>query len=163
MTNTEQLMCSCSVSLVSRLIILLQMSTVSHDHDIHDLLTITVTRQTQDPALDDDKKKDSRTCEIDTSPDVAWLFFGLLETNDVYRHSVIRYWTLDSRVRTQLILRPSLPASLRLDNRGCSLASSLLWRAIEQEDALHWLSTLGGAFSNLGEASQAFAQVMIAW
>ena len=28
----------------------------------------------------------------------------------------------------------------------------------EQDDALHWLSTLGGAFSNLGEHSQQFAR-----
>ena len=36
------------------------------------------------------------------------------------------------------------------------LCSCLLWRAIEFEDALHWLSTLGGAFSNLGEGSYNF-------
>jgi hypothetical protein len=32
--------------------------------------------------------------------------------------------------------------------------SQVLWMYIELEDALHWLSTLGGAFSNLGEHSQ---------
>ena len=128
-------------------------------HDVHDLLTITVNLQSTDPALDENKK-DYRTCKIDTSPDVIWLFFGLLETNDAYRDSAIQLWTLDSQVRTHLILVPSLQASLRLDNRGSSLASAILWRAIEQEDALHWLSTLGGAFSNLGEVSQDFAQVI---
>ena len=30
----------------------------------------------------------------------------------------------------------------------------MLWEYIELDDALHWLSTLGGAFSNLGEHSQ---------
>lgn len=130
-------------------------------HDVHDLLTVTVNLQSPDPALDENKK-DYRTCKVDTSPDVIWLFFGLLETNDAYRYSAIQHWTLDSQVRTHLILSPSLQASLRLDNRGSSLASSILWRAIEQEDALHWLSTLGGAFSNLGEASQDFAQVIFA-
>jgi hypothetical protein len=32
--------------------------------------------------------------------------------------------------------------------------SQVLWMYIELEDALHWLSTLGGAFSNLGEHNQ---------
>ena len=130
-------------------------------HEVHALLTISVKWKTPDQELDDKKVEDSsRTCEINTRPDVIWMFFSLLKTNDAYRHSAIRHWTLDRRVRTHLVLYPSEPASLRLDQRGCGLASSLLWRVIEQEDALHWLSTLGGAFSNLGEANQHFAQVI---
>ena len=132
-------------------------------HDVHDLLTITVLwQQTPGQEVENNKTEDSRTFEIDTRPDVIWLFFALLENNNVYKHSAISHWTLNSQVRTHLILRPALPASLGLDHRGCSLAASLLWRVIEQEDALHWLSTLGGAFSNLGEASQVFAQVTLA-
>ena len=42
----------------------------------------------------------------------------------------------------------------------CRLCSCLLWRAIEFEDALHWLSTLGGAFSNLGEGSYNFVSAV---
>ena len=42
----------------------------------------------------------------------------------------------------------------------CMLCSCLLWRAIEFEDALHWLSTLGGAFSNLGEGSYNFVSAV---
>jgi hypothetical protein len=34
--------------------------------------------------------------------------------------------------------------------------SHKLWEQIELEDALHWLSTLGGAYSNLGERSLDF-------
>jgi hypothetical protein len=37
-----------------------------------------------------------------------------------------------------------------------ALASKKLWDLIELEDAMHWLSTLGGAYSNLGEHSLAF-------
>ncbi len=37
------------------------------------------------------------------------------------------------------------------------MVSRSLWRSIELEDALHWLSTLGGAYSNLGERSLSFA------
>lgn len=36
------------------------------------------------------------------------------------------------------------------------LVNGILWEAIELDDALHWLSTLGGAYSNLGEHSQSF-------
>ena len=132
-------------------------------HDVHALLTISVKWKTPDQELDDEKVEDSsRTCEINTRPDVIWIFFSLLKTNDAYRHSAIRHWTLDRKVRTHLVLCPSASASNRLDQRGCGLAASLLWRVIEQEDALHWLSTLGGAFSNLGEANQHFAQVTLA-
>ncbi len=38
----------------------------------------------------------------------------------------------------------------------CQMCSCLLWRQVELEDALHWLSTLGGAYSNLGEHSTTF-------
>jgi len=40
----------------------------------------------------------------------------------------------------------------------CSLAYETIWRAIEVEDALHWLSTLGGAYSNLGEHKREFVR-----
>ena len=48
----------------------------------------------------------------------------------------------------------------RKQNRfRCDLVSSKLWEAIEREDALHWLSTLGGAFSNLGENNLEFVRL----
>ena len=49
------------------------------------------------------------------------------------------------------------PAQVSLDYKSCSLVSEQLWQEIESEDALNWLSTLGGAYSNLGEHSQEFA------
>jgi len=45
------------------------------------------------------------------------------------------------------------PNPTPLDYQGGSLAQGVLLRAVETEDALHWLSTLGGAYSNLGEGS----------
>ena len=139
------------------IIILLQMSRDSHV--ISQLLTVTAHWQIPADQYDGVKRfDDSKTCQIYTRPDVFWLFSGLLETSDTYRQSAIKYWTLDNTVKTFLIIYPWIPASSSLDKTGCSLASSLLWRVIEQEEALHWLSTLGGAFSNLGEASQDFAQ-----
>ena len=45
---------------------------------------------------------------------------------------------------------------LMLKHFSCDLVGCKLWESIEREDALHWLSTLGGAFSNLGEHSLKF-------
>lgn len=39
------------------------------------------------------------------------------------------------------------------------LALRSLEERIELEDAMHWLSTLGGAYSNLGEHSLAFVSI----
>ena len=39
------------------------------------------------------------------------------------------------------------------------LALRCLEERIELEDAMHWLSTLGGAYSNLGEHSLAFVSI----
>lgn len=57
-----------------------------------------------------------------------------------------------------LTLTVVMPDKCVVDFRSCRLASTLLWRAIEREDALHWLSTLGGAYSNLGDGCKAFAE-----
>ncbi|XP_059091898.1 uncharacterized protein LOC131887332 [Tigriopus californicus] len=43
------------------------------------------------------------------------------------------------------------------DLASSRLVNGILWEAIELDDALHWLSTLGGAYSNLGEHSHSFA------
>jgi len=45
------------------------------------------------------------------------------------------------------------PITLWIDHRSCDLAFHKLWDQVELEDALHWLSTLGGAYSNLGDHS----------
>ena len=37
----------------------------------------------------------------------------------------------------------------------------LLWQEIEMEDAMHWLSTMGGAYSNLGEHSSSFVSEIV--
>ncbi len=42
----------------------------------------------------------------------------------------------------------------------CDLAQRILWEQIELEDALHWLSTLGGAYSNLGDHSLTFVSLL---
>lgn len=44
-----------------------------------------------------------------------------------------------------------------IDYKSCDIVTRKLWAQIELEDALHWLSTLGGAYSNLGDHSLDFA------
>ena len=46
---------------------------------------------------------------------------------------------------------------LDLDSTSNTISFQYLWKAIELEDALNWLSTLGGAYSNLGDHSREFA------
>lgn len=57
-----------------------------------------------------------------------------------------------------LIELEDAPKSSIIGYKSAELASNTLWNQIELEDALHWLSTLGGAYSNLGDHSLDFAQ-----
>ena len=74
------------------------------------------------------------------------VFLELLH-NNCYRALVVDHW----KGSLSILVTPPNPAPL--DYQGGSLAQGVLLRAVETEDALHWLSTLGGAYSNLGEGS----------
>jgi len=90
-----------------------------------------------------------------------WMFNKLMNSSDSYRQLVTNYWTnyLQNSTTLYLIKCPAIKPTVQLiDYTGCKLAFTCLWKIIEQDDALHWLSTLGGAFSNLGEANESFAQ-----
>ena len=80
-----------------------------------------------------------------------------MSSNPTYRQSAVSYWTDQRSKSTVLVVEICPLTSSVLDLRGSHLTSSVLWRYIEQDDALHWLSTLGGAFSNLGEKKPEFA------
>ena len=82
----------------------------------------------------------------------AAIFCNFLTNNETYRRSAVAYWTAGSTKSTVLVLYIGQLTTSILDYGGCSMSSNVLWNRIEQEDALHWLSTLGGAFSNLGES-----------
>jgi len=49
------------------------------------------------------------------------------------------------------------PFKNEIDYKSCNMAFFKVWDQVELEDALHWLSTLGGAYSNLGDHSMDFA------
>ena len=74
------------------------------------------------------------------------VFMELLH-NDAYRALVKNHW------KGLLSILVTYPNPAPLDYEGGALAQAVLLRAVETEDALHWLSTLGGAYSNLGEGS----------
>ena len=48
------------------------------------------------------------------------------------------------------------PFKNEIDYKSCNMAFFKVWDQVELEDALHWLSTLGGAYSNLGDHSMDF-------
>ena len=74
------------------------------------------------------------------------VFLKLLQ-DGVYRTLVANHWNNT----LSILVTPPNPAPL--DHQGGALAQAVLVKAVETEDALHWLSTLGGAYSNLGEGS----------
>lgn len=78
----------------------------------------------------------------------------LLNQNSEYRRLFLKHQMTTSLLN--VTLRPI--ESIHIDYKFCDLVSRKLLESIEREDALHWLSTLGGAFSNLGEHSVVFAK-----
>jgi len=89
-------------------------------------------------------------------PRQASAFSHLLHSSPLYRHSALLHWSSPA-LPTLLTVKLNTNTIQYLDHNGCHMAQALLWEMIELEDALHWLSTLGGAFSNLGEHNPKFA------
>lgn len=58
------------------------------------------------------------------------------------------------KVQIELTQEPNFA---QIDYKSCHLVNEKVWQQAELEDALHWLSTLGGAYSNLGDHSFDFA------
>jgi hypothetical protein len=81
---------------------------------------------------------------VTLDPHTAGVFCELLRDSAAYRLAVAGRWA------GPLGLRLAAPGPCSLDWRGGALARAALAKEIEVEDALHWLSTLGGAYSNLG-------------
>ncbi|XP_023345295.1 uncharacterized protein LOC111714423 isoform X2 [Eurytemora carolleeae] len=112
--------------------------------------------------------EDTQIQNLVMDPEHASALFDLISKSDIYRRKFCRFWTrrgirnispLAKRDDPNMILKIKLhlPAVRTVDYFGCHISNKLLWEFIELEDALHWLSTLGGAFSNLGEHRQEFA------
>jgi len=89
-------------------------------------------------------------------PKAASTFCNLFQSNHFYRQSVIQYWTSTCN-SNMLIIHLNNTSTVYMDYIGANIAKTVIMEMIELEDALHWLSTLGGAFSNLGEHDPQFA------
>lgn len=89
-------------------------------------------------------------------PRTASFFSNLLQSSPPYSQSTAQYWTCPPNP-TLLTIHLTNLTTMYMDYTGCHMAQTVILETIELEDALHWLSTLGGAFSNLGEHNQQFA------
>ena len=101
-----------------------------------------------------DEQKKLKMCS-----DITLALLYLLQTNQSYKELIYNNLYKDISSEKNIILNIKMTESkYKLDSRGNDMNSILLWEYIELEDALHWLSTLGGAFSNLGEHDKIFAK-----
>jgi len=89
-----------------------------------------------------------------------------LQSNVKYRDSFLVQLRYHSSALTYgkmaipcMKIKVVMPKKSDIAYKSQALASKTLWERIELEDAIHWLSTLGGAYSNLGEHSLAFAHL----
>ena len=106
--------------------------------------------QNETEASNENNPKSKFRIQMPSRSALALLY--LLQENDAYRKLFCSQ--LNENVNIKIRLNPEKDL---MDVQGNQLSSILLWEYIELEDALHWLSTLGGAFSNLGEHDRKFA------
>jgi len=87
----------------------------------------------------------------------ASAFSHLMCTSECYNRQLQRNWTMKGN---DTLVHVSVTPCLRhyLDYGGNHIARNLIIQFVEMDDALNWLSTLGGAYSNLGEHNQNFAK-----
>ncbi len=85
------------------------------------------------------------------SPSEFCYLSKLLKTHSRYRR---HFYAFNNANIFTVHLRgnPAIP----FDYNSCKLAQEKVIQQAELEDALHWLSTLGGAYSNLGDHSAEF-------
>jgi len=87
----------------------------------------------------------------------------LLTVNDYFRNAFLSKInnSIDNFQKSVNIsyikARLVMPEKCEIGYNSLSLSLKILWERIELDDAMHWLSTLGGAYSNLGEHSLSFA------
>ena len=124
-------------------------------YNFDDVLTVKISDHGDKDNIVEEKEAVTHHLVLDQLQ--ASIFCHFMSTNQTYKESAVAHWTEGGSKPTVLVLDICPLTQLVLDQVGCSLSSAVLWRYIEQDDALHWLSTLGGAFSNLGERRPEFA------
>jgi len=123
---------------------------LDQDKDEIDVMEIDYTRALNHLSLS------PNTYSFSIPPRAASTFCNLLQSNLYYKQSVVRYWTCSCN-SNMLIIHLNNTSTVYMDYIGANIAKTVIMEMIELEDALHWLSTLGGAFSNLGEHDPQFA------
>jgi len=108
----------------------------------------------EDGECSEDRQTNSHSYQMDALTFCRTLL-KTLQANPTFRSHFIHKHRCFDVVHFDL---DRLPSRASLDYKSCRLVSEQLWQEIETEDALNWLSTLGGAYSNLGEHSQDFAK-----
>ena len=106
--------------------------------------TIIIDRPTGGIELDE-------TRSILLTPRVVTVLVQLLMKNSFFQSQFLKnnpYKTLQIEL--------SQPMENDIDYKSCNMAFLKVWSQVELEDALHWMSTLGGAYSNLGDHSTDF-------
>lgn len=93
--------------------------------------------------------------ELDSA--AASAFCHVICTNEWYNRQLLHHWTKQGK-DTLFSIDVTPSKHQFLDYAGNRIARKLIVELVEMDDALNWLSTLGGAYSNLGEHNQAFAQ-----
>ena len=124
-------------------------------YQFDNILTLKILESEDRGLITDNNEEETYNLMLDQIQ--AAIFCNFLTNNETYRRSAVSYWTAGGTKSTVLVLYIGQLTTSFLDYGGCSMSSIVLWNRIEQEDALHWLSTLGGAFSNLGESRPEFA------
>ena len=106
---------------------------------------------------DDDLPLDyTNVKSVELSGKSAETLLKLLETDSFFKTAFLRHHKGISCVHIVI----TEPLKQEVDFKSCDIVSRKLWEQIEMEDALHWLSTLGGAYSNLGENSFNFVSCL---
>ena len=106
--------------------------------------TIIIDRPTEGIELDE-------TRSILLTPRVVTVLIQLLMKNSFFQSQFL----INNPYKT-LQIELSQPVENDIDYKSCKMAFHKVWSQVELEDALHWMSTLGGAYSNLGDHSTDF-------
>jgi len=95
---------------------------------------------------------DEKQRNLVLSPQGLELFLHFLLKSVFFQSQFLQYNRYE-----KLEIELSHPVINEIDYKSCHMAFFKVWSQVELEDALHWMSTLGGAYSNLGDHSIDFA------
>ena len=105
---------------------------------------------------DDLEEANEEPKKIVLSQEAVVALIGLLTTNQHFQRMFVHHHENPQQV--DLVFND--PILALIDYKSCDITFQSVWLQVELEDALHWLSTLGGAYSNLGDHSLEFVSLL---